>query len=247
MPYQRHGPAAGLFTSCCCFTCWKLHIFHLECRKLPHFRHIFHFREIWYYYTLHSLVFLREIFPLHGFLVKFLPSLASGVEKMRDFRCRLETSSWCNPNLQTCVKRIASAKLTLKDGNLSTKIILCFLCPATWCWKDIWQKGSPEWIWRSCWHLWNFTNHKWLYVVATSGELPCNPFWKSVDNGAKHQKWVWRSTTNHPKSSHNGCYSIAFHCHKADTGRAKAHFCECFLNSGGKCLGLNTIGVGIVE
>ncbi len=30
----------------------------------------------------------------------------------------------------------------------------------------------------------------------------------------------------------------------ADTGRAEAHFCECFLNSGGKCLGLNTIRVG---
>lgn len=79
---------------------------------------------------------------------------------------------------------------------------------------------------------------------------------RSMSNGAKHQKWVWRSTTNHPKSIHNGCYSIAFHkCHKADftgcsstcfaSGReSEAHFCECFLNSGGKWFQPHTIQVG---
>lgn len=55
------------------------------------------------------------------------------------------------------------------------KRILRFLCQVTWCWKDIWQKGSPEWICRSCWHLWNFTNH-WLHFEKKSLEVPWNRF-----------------------------------------------------------------------
>ena len=90
MPYQRHGPAAGLFTSkdqreTRVFVShvgnYTSSIWNVQ-NQLLHFRHIFHL-EIWYYYTLHSLVFQREIFLLHGSLVKFLPSLASGVENAR--------------------------------------------------------------------------------------------------------------------------------------------------------------------